>query len=123
MLHADLPVAQRDPAAASQQAFERATADVRSRQASTGPRAAGHIDAARIAATLTGAGVTTEAAARAFDLRFLALEDHTVEIWLAERWLDHPGTSALGELLCSTAFTERVAQFGGYDLAGCGTAV
>jgi DNA-binding XRE family transcriptional regulator len=123
VLHSEAPVAQRDPAAASQHAFEHATAHVGVAKPPPGPRAAGHIDAARIAATLTGAGVTTEAAARAFDLRFLALEDHLVEIWLAERWLDHPGARALGELLCSTAFTERVGQFGGYDLAGCGTAV
>ena len=121
VLHQDVPIAQRDPAAASQQAFERASAKAGITRPRPGPRATGHIDAARIAATLNGAAVTTEAAARAFDLRFLALEDHTVELWLAQRWLDHPGASALGELLATTAFTERVAQFAGYDLAGCGT--
>ena len=88
-----------------------------------GPLATGHIDAARIAATINGAAVTTEAAARAFDLRFLALEDHTVEIWLAERWLDHPGTDALAQLLASAGFTERVENLGGYDLNRCGTRV
>ena len=37
-----------------------------------------------------------------------------------ERWRDHPGVNALAELLATTAFTERVAHFGGYDLAHCG---
>jgi DNA-binding XRE family transcriptional regulator len=123
VLHGDVPIAQRDAGAASQQAFERASAKAGIAPPPSGPRATGHIDAARIAAALNGAAVTTEAAARAFGLRFLALEDHTVEIWLAQRWLDHPGTNALGELLASSAFTERVAQFAGYDLAGCGTRI
>jgi DNA-binding XRE family transcriptional regulator len=123
LLQRKTPIAQRNAAAASQQAFERATARAGINRLPPGPRATGHIDAARIAATISGAAVTTEAAARAFDLRFLALEDHTVEIWVAQRWLDHPGTSALAELLSSAAFIERVAHFAGYDLAGCGTRV
>ena len=123
VLRRGVPIAQRDPAAASQQAFERASAKTGITQPPPGPRATGHIDAARIAATINGAAITTEAAAHAFDLRFLALEDHTVELWLAERWLDHPGASALGNLLATSAFTERVAYFAGYDLAGCGTLI
>jgi hypothetical protein len=43
-----------------------------------------------------------------------------VEVWVAERWLGHAGIDALGELLATTAFTQRVAQFGGYDLTDCG---
>jgi DNA-binding XRE family transcriptional regulator len=123
VLHAGGRIAQRDPAAASQQAFERASAKAGITERPPGPRASGHLDAARIAAIAGGAAVTTEAAARAFGLRFVALESHTVELWLAERWLDHPGASALGELLASPAFTERIAHFAGYDLAGCGTRV
>ena len=61
--------------------------------------------------------------AAAFGLRFLALENHVVELWVAERWLDHPGVSALVELLTTKAFTERVAHFGGYDLTHCGESV
>lgn len=114
-------IAQRDPAAASQQALERATARLGLPSAPGGVRAAGHIEAARIAATLDCGAVTTEAAAGAFDLRFLALEDHTVQIWVAKQWLDHPGAEALGELLSSFAFTQRVSRLPGYDLAGCGT--
>jgi molybdate-binding protein len=123
VLRGGIPVAQRDPAAASQQAFERATAKAGIAARPLGPQATGHIDAARIAATVNGAAVTTEAAAHAFGLRFLALEDHTVEIWLAERWIDHPGINALADLLATTAFTERVGQFGGYDLDDCGSPV
>ncbi len=120
LLRSDVPLAQRDPAAASQQALERARAAVGIGRAPPGPRASGHLDAARLAATLEGAAITTEGAAQAFDLRFLALEDHVVEIWAAERWLDHPGISALADLLITKAFTERVAHFGGYDLTHCG---
>jgi hypothetical protein len=123
VLQRKTPIAQRSAAAASQQAFERATARAGIDRLPPGPLATGHIDAARIAAAINGAAVTTEAAARAFDLRFLALEDHTVEIWVAQRWLDHPGTSALAELLSSAAFIERAAHFAGYDLTGCGTRV
>jgi DNA-binding XRE family transcriptional regulator len=123
VLRGDVPVAQRDRAAASQQAFERAAAAVGVTPPSDGPRAAGHIDAARIAAMLEGAAVTTEGAARAFELRFLPLEQHTVEIWFSARWRDHPGIDALGDLLATSGFTERAAQFGGYDLSGCGMPV
>jgi len=123
LLHSGVPIAQRDPAAASQQAFQRAAAKSGTTQPPPGPQATGHLDAARIAATINGAAVTTEAAARAFDLRFLALEDHTVEIWIAQRWLDHPGAHALADLLTTTAFTERIAHHAGYDLTGCGTRI
>lgn len=123
VLRSHMPVAQRDPEAASQQAFERARVAAGIEALRPVPRASGHIDAARIAATLDCAGVTTEAAAQTFDLRFLSLEDHVVEVWINERWLDHPGVDALGELLATTAFTERVALFGGYDLTNCGALV
>lgn len=123
VLHGNAPIAQRDATAASQQAFERASAKAGIAQPRAGPHATGHIDAARLAAVGNGAAVTTEAAARAFDLRFFALEDHTVEIWLAERWLDHPGAEALAGLLASSAFMKPVSHFGGYDLAGCGTRI
>jgi hypothetical protein len=122
LLAGGVPIAQRDIAATSQQALVRAAGKA-GVPAPPGPRAGGHIDAARLAATLGCAAVTTESAARAFGLRFLALEEHTVEVWLAERWLEHPAAEALGDVLASAGFAERVAQFGGYDLAGCGTRV
>lgn len=123
LLQAGVTVVQRDPAASSQQAFERAAASSGLDVAPHGPLAAGHIDAARTAAVLGCAAVTTEAAARAFGLDFLSLEHHTVEVWVAERWSDHPAVETLGDLLGSAAFTDRVSQFGGYELAGCGSRV
>jgi hypothetical protein len=121
LLTGKAPIAQRDPAAASQQALERAAAGAGAPAPRPGPVAGGHIEAARIAATLDCAAVTTEAAAHAFGLHFLPLEEHVVQIWLAERWRDHPGVEGLGNLLAGAAFKERIAQFGGYDLTGCGT--
>lgn len=122
VLDSGMPVVQRDPAAASQQALMRATGRL-GRPAPAGPRAAGHIDAARQAAIRGWAAVTTEAAARAFGLGFAALELHTVEIWIADAWVQHPGVEALGNLLASSAFTDRLAALGGYDLTDTGTAV
>jgi DNA-binding XRE family transcriptional regulator len=122
LLTGGAPIAQRDPAAASQQALERAAADA-GIPAPPGPRADGHIHAARLAATLGCAAVTTESAALAFGLRFLPLEEHVVQVWLAERWREQPAVAALGDVLTSAAFTDRVAQFGGYDLADCGARV
>jgi DNA-binding XRE family transcriptional regulator len=123
VLEGGTPIAQRDPEAASQQALERAVERFGLSARPSGRRAGGHIEAARIAATLDCAALTTEAAAHAFDLEFLALEGHTVQIWLAQRWLDHPGAGALGDLLAGAGFRQRVAQFRGYDLADCGTRV
>ena len=120
VLRSNVPVAQRDPEAASQQAFERARIAAGVEGLPRAPLARGHIDAARIAAILDCAAVTTEGAARAFELRFFALEDHVVEVWVNERWLEHPGVNALGDLLATSAFTERVVHFGGYDLSHCG---
>jgi DNA-binding XRE family transcriptional regulator len=114
-------IAQRDPAAASQQALQRALDKAGVTTSPRGPRVDGHIDAARTASLLNCAAITTEAAAHAFELSFLPIEQHTVQIWLAERWLDHPAADALGNLISSTAFTQRISQIRGYDLTGCGT--
>jgi molybdate-binding protein len=123
LLSGDLPVVQREQGAASQRAFERAAKTAGIETPPEGPRATGHLDAARIAAMLGGVAVSTEGAAHAFGLRFLALEDHVVELWAAERWLEQPGGVALLELLATAAFKQRVAHFGGYDLAHCGERV
>jgi len=120
LLASGVPVAQRESAAASQQAFERARLSAGVADPVSGPTATGHLDAARVAATLGGAGVTTEGAARAFGLRFIPLEDHVVELWAAERWLDNAGVNALVDLLTTSAFMDRIAHYGGYDLAHCG---
>jgi DNA-binding XRE family transcriptional regulator len=123
LLQGDVPLARRDRAAASQRAFDRACRNAGVPTPPGGRLARGHLDAARLAAMLGGAGVTTEAAARAFGLRFQPFEEHVVELWAAERWLDLPGVAALAELLTTAAFTQRVAHFGGYDLSGCGVRV
>lgn len=120
VLQSGLPIVQRDNAATSQLAFARAQVAAGVGALSPQLRASGHLEAARTAATLGAAAVTTEGAARAFDLGFLALEAHVVEVWAADRWRDLPGVTALGELLSTRAFTDRVAHFGGYELADCG---
>lgn len=120
LLRTGLPVVQRDAAAASQQAFARAMAAI-GMPLPDGPRADGHLNAASTAATLGCAAVTTEGAAAAFGLGFRPLEEHRVEIWLAEQWEHLPAAQAFANLVASAAFTERVARFGGYDLADCGT--
>ncbi|MGH2859718.1 MAG: hypothetical protein ACRDMJ_19760, partial [Solirubrobacteraceae bacterium] len=91
--------------------------------APSGPVASGHLDAARTAAALGCAGLTTEGAASAFGLRFLALEAHTVELWVDHRWAEHPGVQAVGELICGRGFQQRIGGLGGYDLTGCGDPV
>lgn len=118
-----LPIAQRDPGATTQQALVRALAAAGVDEPPPGPRASGHFDAARRAATSRTASVTFEPAAAAFELAFEPLETHVVELWLAEHHLDHPGVAALGELLVSPRFERQVALLGSYDLAGCGTRV
>ncbi len=122
VLESDVTIVQRGPAAASQQALARAAGRC-GRTTPEGPQASGHIDAARQASIRGCAAVSTEAAAHAFGLRFIAIEPHTVEIWIAEQWAHHPGLQSLGELLASRAFTDRIAALGGYDLAGAGTLV
>jgi transcriptional regulator with XRE-family HTH domain len=121
--HADFPLIQRPHSARSQRAFERALGVAGLGSPRTGPIASGHLAAARAASLLRGAAVTTEGAARAFGLRFLALEEHIVQLWVAEQWLGETCVQDLVELLGRPAFTRRVAQFGGYDLADCGTLV
>ena len=117
------PIVQRDRGARSQRAFERAlvAAGLELPEATT--IASGHLAAARTAAILSGAAVTTEGAARAFGLQFVPLEEHVVEIWVAEAWFREPAIEGFLELLGRPGFTSRVAQFGGYDLTGCGTLV
>lgn len=121
LLGGAIKIVQRDAAAASQQAFRRAALAAGIGVPTVGPRATGHIDAARRAATLGCGAVTTESAARAFELAFRPLEEHTVEIWFAGHWREHPGVATLAELLNGAAFTERLGQFGAYDLTGCGS--
>jgi molybdate-binding protein len=117
----DFPLVQREPGARSQRAFERALGLAGHSGPRPGPTAPGHLATARAAAILGGAAVTTEGAAQAFCLRFVPLEEHLVEVWIAWRWIAHPPVETFVELLGRPAFTRRVSQFGGYDLSDCGT--
>lgn len=113
------PVVQRDASASVQQAFARALAAVGAR-APSGPVASGHLDSARRVAEGARAGLTMEPAALRFGLEFTPLETHTCELWVDARWAGHPGARALGEILSSRAFRERVGALPGYDLTACG---
>ncbi|MGE3235398.1 MAG: LysR family transcriptional regulator, partial [Thermoleophilia bacterium] len=59
-------------------------------------------------------------AARHHGLAFIPVETHDVELWIGERWLDHPGAEALLGLIRGDAFRARVGLIGGYDLEGAG---
>jgi hypothetical protein len=116
-----LRVVQRDAGAGSQRAFERALRRAGTLETVPGPVADGHVDVARRVADGVGrAGVTMEAAARAFGLGFTPLEVHEVELWLDERWADLPAARALVDQLDTPALARRASVLVGYDLADCG---
>jgi DNA-binding XRE family transcriptional regulator/molybdate-binding protein len=115
-------VVQRDGGAASQQALERAAART-GLAVPRGPVAAGHLDAARRVALGAVAGVTMEPAAHACGLEFEGLEEHVVQLWIAEEWTEHPGVRAMLDVLASRAFSRRLELVGGYDVSGCATRV
>ncbi len=114
---------QREPEAASQQAFART---VRARGAAMPDAASlstGHFDAVRVASAIGAAAVTYEPASTAAGLRFAPLETHEVELWIAAEHLAHPGAVALCELIVgSDRLRERIASIGGYDLDDMGRA-
>jgi DNA-binding XRE family transcriptional regulator len=112
-----VPLIQRDGSAAGQQAVARAAGD---RLPPPAALAAGHVDAARRAAITGWAAVTFAPAARHHGLGFIPVETHDVELWIGERWLDHPGAEALLGLIRGDAFRARVGLVGGYDLEGTG---
>ncbi len=117
-----LRTAQREEGAGTQRALERALTAV---GASTlpGPRVDGHLDAARHVVAGLPAGITMEAAARAFGLEFLPLETHHSELWIDARYLDHRGAIALSALLSEGAFLNRAQRLPGYDVNRMGTEV
>jgi DNA-binding XRE family transcriptional regulator len=117
LLDDGVPLIQREASAASQQAVARAAGD---RLPPAAARATGHVDAARRAALTGAAAVTFAPAARHHGLAFIPLETHDVELWIGERWLDHPGAEALLGLIRGDAFRARVGLVGGYDLEGTG---
>jgi DNA-binding XRE family transcriptional regulator/molybdate-binding protein len=118
-----LRAVRRDPGAEAQRALERrlvAAGGVILRQ---GPLASGHLDAARhVAYGSADVAATMEAAALAYGLDFSPLEDHTVELRLAEEWEAHPGARALLDLMASRVLISRLEALGGYDLRRAGDA-
>lgn len=82
-----------------------------------GPVASGHIEAARLVhAGRADAALTMEPAANAFALDFEPLEEHTVQLRVDERWMDHPGATALVEVFGSAGLDARLRAIGGYEL-------
>lgn len=108
------PVVQREGGATAQTALERALEQAGAPRPG-GPRAAGHLDAARRARDEGLAAVTIEPVARALGLTFHPLETHQVEVWIGAEAADHPGAVALGELLASARLRSRLASFAGYE--------
>lgn len=114
-------VVQRPEGAATQQTFLAAVAAA-GHPPPPGPRADGHVDVARRVASGAAAGVTIEPAARRWGLGFSALDIHEVELWIDGRWERHPAIQALGDVIASRRFADRIAIVGGYDLGGAGVA-
>jgi DNA-binding XRE family transcriptional regulator/molybdate-binding protein len=116
-------VAHREPGAASQRAFDRAIRRAARKPAVVGPRAGGHIEAARLVAWgAADLGVTMRAAALALGLEFRPLEEHVVELWLGPVG-EHPGGGALCDLLATAAWRKQLAALGGYDTSEAGSVV
>ena len=115
LLAGGIPLARRDPSAASDQALTRAAERI-GVAAPVGPLARGHIDGARRAALTGGAAITYGPAAHLFDLSFEPLETHEVELWVAPEWTAHPGVARFLEVIGSRAFRSRLQAVEGYDL-------
>uniref|UniRef100_UPI002A75A29B substrate-binding domain-containing protein n=1 Tax=Patulibacter defluvii TaxID=3095358 RepID=UPI002A75A29B len=120
-LAARRPLVRRAPGASSQDALDRAAVAL-GRTLPDGPVANDHASAALLAEATGGSAVTYEPAAVARGLRFLPLEEHAVELWVAGEHRGHPAIVALLDGLGSRAFRERVASRPGYDLQDCGAA-
>lgn len=116
-----LKAARRENGAESQRALERALAPYGGIGKLKGPSAAGHLEAARqVASGVVDVGVTIESAALAYGLVFAPLEEHAVELRIAQEWQEHPGARALLELFYSENFKRRLEVLGGYDLTRTG---
>ena len=115
-----LAVIQRDPGAASQDAFERA-ADAAALAGAS--RATGHLDAAAWARRTGCAAVTMEPAAAAFGLAFHPLEEHVAQLWLPTDHLDVAGVRRFLDELTGPRLRRRLDAIGGYDLSRVGVEV
>ena len=83
--------------------------------------APGHLAMARVVASgLADAGVGVQAAASAFGLGFLPLEDERYDLVIPNHLLDEPGVQALLSLLRQPGLHRRVEALEGYDASGMG---
>lgn len=88
-----------------------------------GPVVSGHVESARQVGREVPAAVTMPAAAAVAGLRFTPWEEHVVQLWVAQRYADHPGARSLLEAWCSTRVAAQLSRLGGYLLKGAGTEV
>ncbi|MEI2671151.1 MAG: substrate-binding domain-containing protein [Marmoricola sp.] len=116
-------VVQRDSGASSQQALDRAL-EAAGGTHLPGPVGSGHLDIAQqLSHGVGAAGVVMEPAALAFDLSFTALEEHSVELWLATEWLGLPAVNALLNTLQSQALLAQTRLLPGYDIEPLGKTI
>ncbi len=116
-----LRIVRRGDRAASSDALARALRSAGGDGQVHGPVGTGHLDVARRVATAgPSAGLTIEPAALAFGLGFTPLEEHTVELWIDERWANLPAAVALLEMASSPGLDRRAALVPGYDVTDAG---
>lgn len=83
--------------------------------------AAGHWAVAQaVAAGVAHAGVGIRAAARAFDLAWIPLEEERYDLVIPDHLLDDPAVGALLDLLGSASLRGQVESLGGYDVSPMG---
>ncbi|MCL3861819.1 substrate-binding domain-containing protein [Actinotalea sp. K2] len=112
-----LHVVQREAGAGTQAAFQRAMA-AGGATVPGGPVARSHREAVTRVLHGAAAAVTMEPAALSAGLSFTPLEEHHVEIWVAEQHAEHPAALALVELLSTADLIRRLAAIPGYEVTG-----
>jgi DNA-binding XRE family transcriptional regulator len=119
-----LTTTRRDPDAEVHRALERRLSDFGGVSRIKGPSVASHLDAARrVSYGAVEVALTMEAAARAFGLDFLELEEHVSELRVGAEWADLPGAQGIVELIISEPFHARLQAVGGYDVSDAGREV
>lgn len=116
-----LSATRRDPESEIFQALERAMGALGGTAGIRGPAVATHLDAARrVSYGAVEVALTMEAAARAFNLEFVELEEHVSQLRIDEEWAGLPGIQAVLDVLSSGSFHARLKAVGGYDLSETG---
>ncbi len=117
-----VPVAQREPGAGSQAAFERAVAAAGRIEPTRvpGPVVGSHEEAARRAAIDGMVAVTIEPAALAAGLLFHPLEVHSSQLWATPASLGTPAVLRFLDELVGARLRRRLERVGGYDLSQVG---